>query len=43
MTDRFNGGPVYGGTYPALIFHDDMAAALAGQPIADFPATGGSR
>ena len=32
MTDRFNGGPVYGGTFPALIFHDYMAAAVAGQP-----------
>jgi len=37
MTDRFNGGPVYGGTFPALIFHDYMAAALAGRPVADLP------
>jgi membrane peptidoglycan carboxypeptidase len=37
MTDRFNGGPVYGGTFPALVFHDYMAAALAGQPVADLP------
>jgi membrane peptidoglycan carboxypeptidase len=37
MRDRFNGGPVYGGTYPALIFHDYMAAALAAQPVADLP------
>ena len=37
MTDRFNGGPVYGGTFPALIFHDYMAAAMAGQPVADLP------
>jgi membrane peptidoglycan carboxypeptidase len=37
MRDRFNGGPVYGGTFPALIFHDYMAAALAAQPVADLP------
>jgi membrane peptidoglycan carboxypeptidase len=37
MTDRFNGGPVYGGTFPALIFHDYMAAALASEPVADLP------
>jgi membrane peptidoglycan carboxypeptidase len=35
MRDRFNGGPVYGGTFPALIFHDYMAPALAAQPVAD--------
>ena len=29
MAGQFNGGPVYGGTFPALIFHDYMAAALA--------------
>jgi len=32
MADQFNGGPVYGGTFPALIFHDYMAAALAAPP-----------
>jgi hypothetical protein len=32
MADQFNGGPVYGGTFPALIFHDYMAAALAASP-----------
>jgi membrane peptidoglycan carboxypeptidase len=37
MADRFNGGPVYGGTFPALIFHDYMAAATASQPVADLP------
>jgi membrane peptidoglycan carboxypeptidase len=37
MTNRFNGGPVYGGTFPALVFHDYMAAALAGQPVVDLP------
>ncbi len=28
MTSDFNGGPVLGGTYPALIWHDFMTAAL---------------
>src|SRR6478672_1990721 len=28
MTTEFNGGPVLGGTFPALIWHDFMAAAL---------------
>ena len=37
MRALFAGGPVYGGTFPALIFHDDMAAALQGQPVADLP------
>jgi penicillin-binding protein 1A len=37
MRDLFAGGPVYGGTFPALIFHDYMAAALLGQPVADLP------
>jgi len=32
MAGQFNGGPVYGGTFPALIFHDYMAAALAAPP-----------
>jgi penicillin-binding protein 1A len=38
MRSQFNGGPVYGGTFPAIIFHDFMAAALTGQPIVGFPA-----
>jgi penicillin-binding protein 1A len=38
MRTQFNGGPVYGGTFPALIFHNYMAAALAGEPIVPFPA-----
>jgi penicillin-binding protein 1A len=38
MKTQFNGGPVYGGTFPAIIFHDYMAAALADEPIARFPA-----
>ena len=29
MAGQFNGGPVYGGTFPALIFHDYTAPALA--------------
>jgi membrane peptidoglycan carboxypeptidase len=41
MRDRFNGGPVYGGTFPALVFHDYMAAALAAQPVADLPGPSG--
>jgi penicillin-binding protein 1A len=28
MTTAFNGGPVLGGTYPALIWHDFMTSAL---------------
>jgi hypothetical protein len=32
MRHLFGGGPVYGGTFPALIFHDYMAAALQGPP-----------
>jgi membrane peptidoglycan carboxypeptidase len=38
MRTQFGGGPVYGGTFPAIIFHDFMAAALDGQPIVGFPA-----
>jgi penicillin-binding protein 1A len=37
MTSLFGGGPVYGGTFPALIFHQYMAAALAGEPVLDLP------
>jgi membrane peptidoglycan carboxypeptidase len=33
-----NGGPVFGGTFPAEIFHDYMAAALNGAPVIGFPA-----
>ncbi|MHB8662019.1 MAG: transglycosylase domain-containing protein [Acidimicrobiales bacterium] len=29
---------VFGGTYPAMIWHDFMTRALAGQPAIDFPA-----
>jgi membrane peptidoglycan carboxypeptidase len=37
MAGLFAGGPVYGGTFPALIFQRYMAAALAGQPVLDLP------
>jgi membrane peptidoglycan carboxypeptidase len=33
-----SGGPVFGGTYPALIFRQYMEAALLGQPVENFPA-----
>jgi membrane peptidoglycan carboxypeptidase len=32
-----SGGPVFGGTYPALIFQQYMTAALSGQPALGFP------
>jgi membrane peptidoglycan carboxypeptidase len=38
MPRLFNGGPVYGGTFPALIFRRFMSDALAGQPVLDLPA-----
>ena len=38
MRNLFYGGPVYGGTFPALIFHNYMEAALAGLPAVGFPA-----
>jgi penicillin-binding protein 1A len=38
MRNLYNGGPVYGGTFPALIFQDYMTAALAGAPVIQFPA-----
>ena len=31
MRNLYNGGPVYGGTFPAIIFKNYMDAALAGQ------------
>jgi membrane peptidoglycan carboxypeptidase len=37
MSHLFGGGPVYGGTFPALIFHQYMAGALAGAPVLDLP------
>jgi penicillin-binding protein 1A len=42
MAHLFNGGPVYGGTFPALIFHQYMAAALAGLPVLELPALPGA-
>jgi penicillin-binding protein 1A len=38
MRNLYNGGPVFGGTFPAEIFHDYMAAALNGAPVLGFPA-----
>jgi membrane peptidoglycan carboxypeptidase len=38
MRTLYNGGPVFGGTFPAEIFHDYMAAALNGAPALGFPA-----
>jgi membrane peptidoglycan carboxypeptidase len=37
MPDLFNGGPVYGGTFPALIFRQFMSGSLADQPVAGLP------
>jgi membrane peptidoglycan carboxypeptidase len=38
MSNLFRGGPVFGGTFPALIFRDYMTAALEGEPVIGFPA-----
>jgi penicillin-binding protein 1A len=40
MDQLFNGGPVFGGTFPALIFQQYMAAALAGRPPLPLPTAG---
>jgi hypothetical protein len=37
MARDFHGHPVFGGTYPAEIFHDFMQQALRGQPASDWP------
>lgn len=37
MRHQFNGGRVFGGTFPALVFHDYMAAAHEGRPVEHFP------
>jgi membrane peptidoglycan carboxypeptidase len=37
MLDDFYGGPVYGGTIPASIWHDFMAVAVQGLPVIGFP------
>jgi membrane peptidoglycan carboxypeptidase len=42
MNDLFERGLVYGGTFPALIFRQYMAAAMAGQPVLDLPGPPGS-
>jgi membrane peptidoglycan carboxypeptidase len=38
MRNLYNGGPVFGGTFPAEIFQDYMQAALTGAPVIGFPA-----
>jgi eukaryotic-like serine/threonine-protein kinase len=38
MRTQNGGRPVYGGTFPAMVFHDYMTAALAGAPVENFPA-----
>jgi membrane peptidoglycan carboxypeptidase len=38
MRTQNGGRPVYGGTFPAMIFHDYMTAALAGARVENFPA-----
>jgi membrane peptidoglycan carboxypeptidase len=38
MRTQHDGRPVFGGTFPAMIFHDYMTAALAGAPVENFPA-----
>ncbi len=42
MNDLFDGGPVYGGTFPALIFRQYMSASLAGEPVVDLPGLPGA-
>ncbi len=37
MRGQFQGGHVYGGTFPALIFHQYMQAALESSPVLGFP------
>jgi penicillin-binding protein 1A len=39
MTSQYQGGPVAGGTFPALIWKNFMQRALAGQPAAPFDPT----
>jgi membrane peptidoglycan carboxypeptidase len=38
MSYQNGGRPVYGGTFPAMVFHDYMTAALDGAPVEGFPA-----
>ncbi|HWC37158.1 MAG TPA: transglycosylase domain-containing protein, partial [Acidimicrobiales bacterium] len=42
MTD-VGGTSVFGGTFPARIFHDYMSSALSGQPVQDFTAPDSSQ
>jgi penicillin-binding protein 1A len=37
MLDDFYGSPVYGGTFPAQIWHDYMIKVVKGLPVQDFP------
>jgi membrane peptidoglycan carboxypeptidase len=37
MRHEYNGNRVFGGTFPAEIFHDFMMAALQGKPMLPFP------
>ena len=37
MRTQFNGTPVYGGTFPALIWSQYMRASLRGQEVEDWP------
>jgi penicillin-binding protein 1A len=38
MVKQFHGGPVFGGTYPALLWRAFMQPALAGTKVHDWPA-----
>ena len=38
MRRAFNGGPVYGGTYPAIMFSAFMKSAMRGLPVEDWDA-----
>jgi len=42
MRHLFAGGPVFGGTFPALIFRQFMIRALAGEPVGDPPRPAGT-
>lgn len=42
MRHLFAGGPVFGGTFPALIFRQFMIRALAGEPVGDLPRPAGT-
>ncbi len=42
MLTEFHGEKVQGGTFPALIWHELMTAAMRGQPAVEFPTPPGS-